>query len=117
MLDVYQTRYPTWAPDIAAAIAGILPLLAEGSLPGPALHFSAGGPFTKRDMGEIMAAVAGADPSRAAADDRPPSGALRPKNAKLACPDMEALGLLKITPFREAIAQTLDSIRRAGGFV
>jgi dTDP-4-dehydrorhamnose reductase len=115
MLDVYQTRYPTWAPDIAVGIAGMLPLLADGSLPGPALHFSAGEPFTKRDMGAIMAALAGADPLRAVADDRPPSGALRPKNAKLACPEMEALGLLKITPFREAITQTLDSIRQAGG--
>ncbi len=114
-LDVYQTRYPAYAPDIAAAIIGMLPLLADGSLPGPFLHFCGDEPFTKKEMGAIMASFAGANPERAVADNRPPSGALRPKETSLACPNMEALGLLNTTPFRDAIALTLDSIRMAGG--
>ncbi len=115
MMDVFQTRYPAYAPDLAVAILGLLPGLAEGSLPGPALHFSPDEAFTKRDMGEIIAPLVGGDPERAAADERPPTGALRPKETKLACPNMEAMGLLKVTPFREAIRMTLDSIRKAGG--
>ncbi len=115
LLDVRQTRYPAYAPDLAVAIVGLLPGLAEGSLPGPILHISPGEPFTKRDMGEIIASLVGADPSRAVADERPPTGAPRPEEVQLACPNLEAMGLIKTTPFREAIRVSLESIREAGG--
>lgn len=115
VMDVWQTRYPTFTPDVAAAITELLPGLADGTLPGPALHFSADEPFSKRDIGEIMVSILGMDSARAVTDNRPPRGAPRPKEVKLACPKMEAMGLLKITPFREAIRITLDSIRKAGG--
>ena len=114
-LDVRQTRYPAYAPDLAAVIVGLLPGLAGGSLPGPILHFSPDEPFTKRDMGEIIAPLVGAESARAVADERPPSGAARPEKVKLACPNLEAMGLMKITPFREAIRMSLESIREAGG--
>lgn len=114
-LDVRQTRYPAYTPDIAAAILGMLPGLMDGSLPPPALHFCPAESFTKRDMGEIMAPLVGADPGRAVPDDRPPSGAPRPQNVGLACPSLEKLGLLKTTPFREAISRTIESIRAAEG--
>ncbi|MDF1569196.1 MAG: SDR family oxidoreductase [Spirochaetaceae bacterium] len=115
LLDVRQTRYPAYTPDVAAAILGMLPGLIDGSLAGPALHFCPAESFTKRDMGEIMAPLVGADPHRAVPDDRPPSGAPRPQNVGLACPYLEELGLLKTTPFREAISRTLESIHAAGG--
>jgi dTDP-4-dehydrorhamnose reductase len=115
-LDVRQTRYPVFTPDLAAAIAGLIPGLAEGSLPGPVLHFCPDEGFTKRDMGEIIAAHLGADPSRAVPDDRPPSGPPRPENTRLSCPHMADMGLLRFTPFRRAVGMSLDSIRAAGGF-
>jgi dTDP-4-dehydrorhamnose reductase len=114
-LDVRQTRYPAYTPDVSAAILGMLPGLIDGSLAGPALHFCPAESFTKRDMGEIMAPFVGANPGRAVPDDRPPSGAPRPHNVGLACPYLEELGLLKTTPFREAISRTIDSIRASGG--
>jgi len=115
LLDVRQTRYPAYTPDVAAAVLGMLPGLIDGSLAGPVLHFCPAESFTKRDMGEIMAPLVGADPDRAVPDDRPPSGAPRPQNVGLTCPYLEELGLLKTTPFREAISRTIESIQAAGG--
>ena len=115
LLDVRQTRYPACTIDVAAAISGLIPGLIDGSLPGPHLHFCPAEAFTKRDMGEILAPFVGADPARAVADNRPPAGAPRPRDVRLSCPRMDDLGLLKFTPFREALASSMESIRNAGG--
>jgi len=115
LLDVRQTRYPAYTPDLAEAVVGLLPGLIDGTLPGPALHFCPDEGFTKQEMGRIMAPLVGLDPARAAADNRPPTGAPRPEDVRLDCPHLKALGLLNTTPFREAIARSLESIRRAGG--
>jgi dTDP-4-dehydrorhamnose reductase len=114
-LDVIQTRYPAFAPDIATVIVGLLPGLAAGTLPGPVFQFCPGESFTKRDMGEIIAGLIAADSSRAVADERPPRGALRPENTRMLSPHLDSLGLMKTTEFREAIKISLESIRSAGG--
>lgn len=118
-LDVRQTRFPAFAPDIAAAIIELLPGLAGlagRTLPGPILQFCPTESFSKREMGEIIAPLLGVDPKRAVADKRPPTGAPRPENTRMLSPHLDALGLMKTTPFREAIRQSLESIRGAGGF-
>ncbi len=114
-LDARQTRYPAYTPDVAAAIVGLLPGLMDGNLPGPRLHFCPEESYTKRDMGAVLAECVGINPGRAAADERPPSGAPRPKDVRLACPHMEALGLIKTTPFREAVKSVLEGIEEKGG--
>lgn len=116
-LDIRQKRYPAYTPDLAAAIVGLLPGLIDRTLPGPYLHYCSGpeASLTKRDIGEILAPLVGVNPSRAAADERPPSGAPRPENVRLLCPTLESLGLLKMTPFRDAIAQTMGELSSAGG--
>jgi dTDP-4-dehydrorhamnose reductase len=115
LLDDRQIRYPAFTPDIARAVAGLLPDLAAEALPGPVLHFSPEEAFTKRGMGEIIARIVGADPARAVADTRPPTGTARPENAHLACPRLKELGLAQFTPFRQAVRTSLESIREAGG--
>jgi dTDP-4-dehydrorhamnose reductase len=114
-LDVIQTRYPAFAPDIATVIVELLPGLAVGTLPGPVFQFCPDESFTKRDMGEIIAGLVAADSSRAVADEKPPRGALRPENTQMLSPHLDSMGLMKTTEFREAIKFSLESIRSAGG--
>lgn len=114
-LDVRQVRYPAYTPDLAGAIVGLMPGFSRQ--PGPFLHFcpGPGEGMTKKDMGEILAPFVGARPDQAVADTRPPSGAIRPENVRLHCPNLKRLGLLKTTPFRDAAAVVMESIRSAGG--
>jgi dTDP-4-dehydrorhamnose reductase len=113
-LDTYQTRYPAYTLDVVTLILNLLPLLIEGSLPSKILHFCPSEPFTKMEMGSIMAEIVGEDPNRAIPAPEQ-KGIVRPKNVRLLCPNIEALGLMKVTPFREAIKISLDSIKEAGG--
>ena len=114
-LDVRQVRYPVYTPDLAAAIAGLMP--GFSGLPGPFHHFCPGPEhgMTKKEIGEILASFVGARPEQAVPDTRPPSGAPRPENVRLLCPGMERLGLLKTTPFRDAVAVAMKFISDAGG--
>ena len=116
-LDVRQTRFPAYTPDVAVAMAGLLPELLHRVLPGPYLHFCPpeSAAVTKLEMGRILADLVGADPDRAVADKTSPSGAPRPQNVRLLCPALEQRGLLKFTSFRDAAARTIEDIRRAGG--
>lgn len=115
LLDTYQTRYPAFTLDIATLILGLLPGLIAGSLPSNIFHFCPSEAFTKKEMGEIMASIVGEDIHRAIPDGKQ-SGTVRPKNVQLLCPNIEALGLMKVTPFRKAIQISLDSIKESGGF-
>ena len=114
LLDVRQPRFPAYTPDVAAAIIGVIEASLSEKLAARILHFCPEQMFTKKDMGDIMARMLGVDPVMVAADNRPPSGAPRPENVQMLCPHMKALGLLRTTPFREAVKQTLDSILDRG---
>jgi dTDP-4-dehydrorhamnose reductase len=113
-LDVRQTRYPASTPDVADAIMGLLPAVVRGEeLPG-VMHFCPDEGMTKLEMARIMAEIAGLDPRRAVPDTRPPSGAPRPENVRMVCPELDRRKLRICTPYREAMSPVLRDLAAAG---
>ncbi len=102
-LDAWATRYPTLTGDVAVVCRQMIE--QKRSDPGfnGIFHWSGDEPMTKYDMGMVMAKLAGLPPGGLVPDPTPPDGAPRPRDCRLDCSDLEALGIGRRTPFADAI--------------
>ncbi|GFR91983.1 methionine adenosyltransferase 2 subunit beta-like [Elysia marginata] len=103
-----ERRYPTFCADLGRAIK----VLANSRAKDPTLtgefHWSGDEMLTKYDMAVIMAELFGLPTSHIVADTKPAVGVPRPFDCHLDCGRMDALGVVKRTPFREGIKSCLE---------
>jgi S-adenosylmethionine synthetase len=106
-IDHWAIRYPTHVDDVAFVIRQII----EYRLKNPGFcgtyHWSADEPYTKYEMAKVMAPIVGASVDTILADDRPPSGAPRPKDSHLDCSHLESLNIGSRSSFRRNIEAIL----------
>ncbi len=99
-LDAWALRHPTFTPDVAAWLLRLAELR-----PGGLFHGSGREPMTKADMARRLATWVGLDP-RAIQDALAPTpGAPRPRDCRLDCGRLEALGVPEPTPFARGLAE------------
>ena len=107
-MDAWATRYPTYTPDVAQAIRGMLERHAAGQAICGIAQWSGDEPMTKFDIASRIARVLGIDArlvaQRASLDATP-----RPRDCHLDSSRLEALGIGQRTPFDVAFAQVLET--------
>lgn len=102
-LDHWAMRYPTLTADVAAICRGILEhKLAHPGFRGT-FHFSGNEPMTKFEMGRRIARIVGFPEADIVPNSNPTSGAPRPRDCRLDCGDLEALGITRHTAFDKAM--------------
>jgi len=103
IFEDWATRYPTLTDDIADVLRQML-LYCENKAPLNGIyHWSADEAMTKYEMARVMAQCVGLRDEQIIPDKNPPSGAPRPHNSQLDTTRLRALGISKLTPFKEAI--------------
>jgi len=108
-LDNWQLRYPTFVDDVAFAIRSLVDRKQEHCGLSGTWHLSGDEQFTKYTMGEAMAQLLGIDFSHVSPNnEEPPKDVLRPYNAKLDTTALKLMGVLRVTPFRQAIKPILE---------
>lgn len=113
VLDDWQVRVPTYTPDIGATIARVCDALVAGEVPADLLsgifHYSSDDCLTRFTIAQLIAELVRLPTDHITRDANPPPGAPRPRDAKLDCGRLKALGLAApCTPLREALAATLQ---------
>jgi dTDP-4-dehydrorhamnose reductase len=110
-MDAWATRYPTYTPDVAYVIRGMLERRAEGEAICGIAQWSGDEPMTKFEIASRIARALGVDarlePQTARADATP-----RPRDCHLDSSRLEAFGIGRRTPFDVAIAQVLATAPR-----
>lgn len=114
-LDDWQSRQPTYTPDIGATIVNFAKrLLLDGdsaSSPGSLAgiwHYGGKETTTRYQVALMLGRLLGLPTDHIKGDASPPSGAPRPKNAFLSSDKIEAAGLAApFTPFEEGMARVL----------
>ncbi|MCL2917868.1 dTDP-4-dehydrorhamnose reductase family protein [Shewanella litorisediminis] len=112
-VDDWAIRRPTSTADIADAINGMIGKHLGGETISGIYHFSAAETMTKHGMIVALAEVLGKDSGHLIAQSSPVDTARRPRDCTLSCQRMEALGLLKTRPFKEAAAEALAASQAA----
>ncbi|QSX30612.1 SDR family oxidoreductase [Shewanella cyperi] len=108
-VDDWAIRRPTSTTDIADAINGMIAKHFEGETISGIYHFSAAENFTKHGMIVALAQILGKDCGHLIAQSNAMDTAKRPKDCTLSCERLEALGLLKTRPFKEAAVESLKA--------
>jgi len=98
------------ATDAAASAAA----LSEQEKLGGIFHYSSDDCLTRYSIATAIAEVLGVPHAHITSDAAPPPGAPRPKDAKLDCSKLKALGLAhECTPFKAAMAEVLAPFKDA----
>jgi len=105
-MDAWATRYPTYTPDVAYVIRGMLERHAEGEAICGLAQWSGDEPMTKFEIASRIARALDIDarlePQAASTETTP-----RPRDCHLDSSRLEALGIGRRTPFDAAIAEVL----------
>ena len=105
-MDAWATRYPTYTPDVAYVIRGMLERHAEGEAICGLAQWSGDEPMTKFEIASRIARALDIDarlePQAASTETTP-----RPRDCHLDSSRLEALGIGRRTPFDAAIAKVL----------
>lgn len=107
-MDAWAMRYPTYTPDVAYVIRGMLERYAEGNAVCGIAQWSGKEPMTKFGIASRIARALGIDarlePLSTSAEATP-----RPRDCHLDSSRLEALGIGRRTPFDVAIAEVLSA--------
>lgn len=107
-MDAWATRYPTYTPDVAHVIRGMLERHADGQAIRGVAQWSGDEPMTKFDIASRIARVLGIE-ARLAAQGASLDATPRPRDCHLDSSRLEALGIGRRTPFDVAFAQVLET--------
>ncbi|SAK77199.1 dTDP-4-dehydrorhamnose reductase [Caballeronia hypogeia] len=105
-MDAWATRYPTFTPDVAVVIRGMLEHRAQGAPLSGIAHWSGDEPMTKFDIAQRIARVLKVH-AKLVAQRTPTDATPRPRDCHLDSGRLEALGIGRRTPFDIAIAGLL----------
>ncbi|WP_250509131.1 SDR family oxidoreductase [Caballeronia sp. GACF4] len=105
-MNAWATRYPTYTPDVAVVIRGMLEQHAQGETISGIAQWSGDEPMTKFDIAERIARVLQLD-AKLVAQTTPTDATPRPRDCHLDSGRLEALGIGRRTPFDTAIAHLL----------
>lgn len=105
-MDAWATRYPTFTPDVAVVIRGMLEHHASGATISGITQWSGDEPMTKFDIAQRIARVLNVT-AKLAAQRAPTDATPRPRDCHLDSGRLEALGIGRRTPFDTAIAGLL----------
>lgn len=105
-MDAWATRYPTYTPDVAVVIRGMLEHRARGATISGITQWSGDEPMTKFDIAERIARVLKVD-AKLVAQREPTDATPRPRDCHLDSGRLEALGIGRRTPFDTAIERLL----------
>ncbi|MDR5878321.1 SDR family oxidoreductase [Caballeronia sp. LZ032] len=105
-MDAWATRYPTFTPDVAVVIRGMLEHHARGGTISGITHWSGDEPMTKFDIAGHIARTLKLD-ARLIAQHAPTDATPRPRDCHLDSARLEELGIGRRTPFNHAIAGLL----------
>jgi len=107
-LEDWAVRYPTFVNDVAITLQQIVEYRQKQPAFRGTFHWSGSEPFSKFAMGRVIAKMLGVDPNTITPDQRPPSGAPRPRDCHLACEDLERLNIGRRSPFAPTVAKILE---------
>ncbi|BAN23469.1 dTDP-4-dehydrorhamnose reductase family protein [Caballeronia insecticola] len=107
-MDAWATRYPTFTPDVAVVIRGMLEHHARGATISGIAQWSGDEPMTKFDIARRIARVLKVD-AKLVAQITPTDSTPRPRDCHLDSGRLEALGIGRRTPFDQAIAGLLSN--------
>ena len=107
-MDAWATRYPTFTPDVAVVIRGMLEHHAKGATISGIAQWSGDEPMTKFDIAERIARALKVD-AKLVAQRTPADATPRPRDCHLDSGRLEAFGIGRRTPFDIAIAGLLAS--------
>eukprot|EP01105_Mastigella_eilhardi_P004468 TRINITY_DN1596_c0_g1_i2.p2 TRINITY_DN1596_c0_g1~~TRINITY_DN1596_c0_g1_i2.p2 ORF type:complete len:321 (+),score=98.11 TRINITY_DN1596_c0_g1_i2:324-1286(+) len=106
-VDNWATRYPTHTADVALVVRQLIERrLAQPGFCGT-FHWSSEEAMTKFDMARQMAPLLNFNPSLLTPDDKPPTGATRPKDPHLDSKALEMMCIGRRTPFASGIKSVL----------
>lgn len=105
-MDAWATRYPTFTPDVAVVIRGMLEQHAKGATISGIAQWSGDEPMTKFDIAERIARALNVD-AKLIAQRTPTDATPRPRDCHLDSGRLEALGIGRRTPFDIAIGGLL----------
>ncbi|MCG7403589.1 MULTISPECIES: dTDP-4-dehydrorhamnose reductase family protein [Caballeronia] len=105
-MDAWATRYPTYTPDVAVVIRGMLEHHAKGATISGITQWSGDEPMTKFDIAERIARALKVD-AKLVAQRTPADATPRPRDCHLDSGRLEALGIGRRTPFDIAIGRLL----------
>ncbi|SPB18988.1 dTDP-4-dehydrorhamnose reductase [Caballeronia novacaledonica] len=105
-MDAWATRYPTFTPDVAVVIRGMLEHHAKGATISGITQWSGDEPMTKFDIAQRIARTLNVD-AKLVAQRTPTDTTPRPRDCHLDSGRLEALGIGRRTPFDSAIATLL----------
>jgi dTDP-4-dehydrorhamnose reductase len=111
-MDAWATRYPTYTPDVACVIHGMLERQAEGKAVCGIAQWSGDEPMTKFEIASRIARHLGID-ARLEAQATSSEATARPRDCHLDSSRLEALGIGRRTPFDVAIAKVLAGAPQA----
>ena len=107
-MDAWATRYPTFTPDVAAVIRGMLEHHAKGATISGITQWSGDEPMTKFDIAQRIARALKVD-AKLVAQRTPADTTPRPRDCHLDSGRLDALGIGRRTPFDSAIARLLEN--------
>ncbi|SAL03301.1 dTDP-4-dehydrorhamnose reductase [Caballeronia fortuita] len=105
-MDAWATRYPTFTPDVAVVIRGMLEHRAKGATISGITQWSGDEPMTKFDIAQGIARALKVD-AKLVAQLTPTDATPRPRDCHLDSGRLEALGIGRRTPFDIAIGGLL----------
>jgi dTDP-4-dehydrorhamnose reductase len=105
-MDAWATRYPTYTPDVAYVIRGMLERHAAGEAVCGIAQWSGDEPMTKFEIASRIARALHID-ARLEAQSTSVETTPRPRDCHLDSSRLEALGIGRRTPFDVAIADVL----------
>lgn len=106
-MDHWATRFPTFTPDVASVCRQMVERRAVDDALRGIFHWSGDEPMTKYDMACVFARRWKIPEDTLIADSEPPSGAPRPRNARLDCSRLEDLDIGQRTSFEDGIRAVL----------
>jgi dTDP-4-dehydrorhamnose reductase len=105
-MDAWATRYPTYTPDVAVVIRGMLEHRARGATISGITQWSGDEPMTKFDIAQRIAHTLNVK-AKLVAQRTPADSTPRPRDCHLDSGRLEALGIGRRTPFDTAIGRLL----------
>jgi dTDP-4-dehydrorhamnose reductase len=114
-VDHWASRYPTYVDDLAVVCRQIVERHLGGAPMGGAWHWCGEERLTKYEQALAIGEILGVATGHLRPSTGPPPGAPRPRDCRLDCSALEALGIGRRTPFRQALMVSLRSLGMAPG--